>query len=268
MTNPLTDIEKQKLVATFYLNKVHAPGLDELAFRIVDSISDVKERTAAFLTLSYYLAEFGNVRLAEDVARRHLHGYPKISALIALGCSLRKEDAGHALSYFREAEGQLKEIKDSDERAILLVQFARAYLRLGDWERATEFANQISSMGDRVATLCEVAGALWAANELSGAKQVLAGAHELANEVPIDERTGALNDVAKALMQVGREQEASELWEKAITFANSSNESAKWLYSVCENLLSAGKRERAREVAMLITNEARRNQALSRVDKK
>jgi len=263
MEKPLTDFEKQKLLAALYLHKVYAPGLDLLAFRVVESISAPAERESAWLTLSYYLAAFSNFGLAEEVASQYLRGYAKASGLAAIGCELAKDDPARAVAYLQAVEPLLTGVVESDERAILLRQISKGYSQARSWQRAKELADLISPTEDRVSSLCEIAGSLWRANELEAAKQMLAEARELANQTPASERTSALSDVARVYLEMNQIADATEILGTAAAFADKSLESSKWLFSICQRLVSVGRSQQAREVALQIKNQTLQREALS-----
>lgn len=266
MAQELTDWEKQQLLVTFYLNKIRVPGLDRLALRIAESVADERERQSAMLTLSNYLAAYRNLPLADEIARKRLDGYASASALAKIGCELAKDDPTQAISYLREAEALLEGICDSDEQAIVLQQVSRGYSHLNRWQAAKDAASRIPRAEDKVSSLCEIATDLWSAGEVDVARRMLSDAQALVKETELIQRTSALNDVAKVLVQMNRLTEAAQVWDEAITFAKDSTDPSKWLFSICEKLVSIGNRERAREVAALIENEARKTDALSLVN--
>jgi hypothetical protein len=267
MENPLTDLEKQQLLSTLHLNKVYVPGLDRLMLRVAESIVGTKEQESAMLELSYYLTAYGNLVLAEEVARRRLNGYASASAFAAIASEIAKYDPVSSNRYLQDAETLLREIRDSDDQAILLQRISRGYSKLNNWQRATELADRISPPEDRVATLCEIAGSLWSTGDTGEAKRILAGAHAAAGKVEPGERTGALNDVAKVLVQMDRTTEAAQVWEEALPYARHSTEAPKWLVSICQALATLGCKERAREIASGIENDARRAQALAAIER-
>jgi len=261
----LSDLEKQKMLAILYLNKIYAPGLDELVVRIAGSISGKKERESALLMVSPYLVRSGKLPLADAIARQELEGYKRVVTLARIGSELAESSPSQSLSYLREAEDLLTEIEDSDDQGVLRQEISGGYLRLKDWRKALELAKRILPPSEMVYTLRGIAEALWKVGETANANAALDDAHAGANETGQNERAGALDDVARVLAQMGRSSEAVAVWEEAITFAEFDPECPKLLWSICKEMVSLGYRQRAREVALLIKNDARRRDALSLV---
>jgi len=265
MQNELTDLEKQHLVAIFRLNNLYAPGLDKLALRIVESISEEKQRNFSFLILVAYLAAQGNSVLAEDVARTRLGGYHQATALASIGFELASAKSSGAQAYLKDAESFLDKVFGQDDRATLLHRVSQGYSQLGTWEKAIELANQIAEPEQRASTLCEIAENLWKAGEVERLDRALSDIRASAAETDQRERTNVLNDLGEVLARIGRVSEALRAWEEAVSFADYALESPKLLFSICRNLINVGHKQQAREVALLIKNDARRKEALSLV---
>jgi tetratricopeptide (TPR) repeat protein len=263
MGTQLTDGEKQQLLAILFLHKVYAPGLDRLALRIAESISD-KDRESAMLTVSYYLAASGNTELAEEVARQRLAGYSRCSALIAIGSELAKTDKSKAKEFQSCAEGILEELSDPDERTILLARISDAYLKLGDWEKAEDFARRIAQSSEKISALCAIAEHLLNVGEATRANEVVEEAQtDVASVTEEGERASTLADTARVLAKIGRTSEAVEFWEQAAVLAHHAPDPSKLLLSICQSLVNFGEPKRARSVAMRIQNEALRAEALT-----
>lgn len=260
----LTDLEKQKLLAILDLNRVCAPGLAELTIRIAESIAGGRERGSALLSVSFYLARCGNVALADAVARGRLEGYDQTRALAHIGFELAASDPNRSASYLKEAEDRLRSSgDDSDDRGVLLQEISHGYLRLKNWRKTLDFARQVFPRSEAVHTLCEIASCLWNSGKAEEAKATLVEAQEMTKEVEFDEKTACLNDVAKALVHMRRRDEAVEVLEEALAFASHSIEEGKWLLIICTTFVSLGLKDRAKEVALSIRNDARRRQALA-----
>jgi len=201
--------------------------------------------------------------LADSVARQQVRASAKTAALAAIGVELAKSNSGPAVDYLEEAEGLLVAIEDEDARVPLLQQISHGYGRLGDWNKARKLAEEIPLPPERIFTLCEITGALWNAGQTAAAKESFRDAQESVAQVTNQERAGALSDLAATLAQMGRTSEAVQFWEEAVSLAKYAAEPSKILYSICGIFISLDRRERAREVALLIENDARRRQALS-----
>jgi tetratricopeptide (TPR) repeat protein len=266
MGNQLSDLEKQRLLAILHLHKVHVPGLDHLVLKLVESISGAKERDSALLTLTYYLAAYGNIVAADEVARQRLQGYYSAAALAGIGSELASTDPSGAALYLSDAEKLLKDVIDVDEQAILLQRISEVYSNLKDWGKAQELANRITVPSDKVYTLTKLAKRLWDEGETEKADKVLLDARASVAETESSDRADALDDIARLLVHMGKESAALNTWEEALQFVNGSLDPPKLVLIICKGLASIGRRERASEVALLIQNEARRAQALALIN--
>lgn len=265
MPNDLTDLEKQHLIAIFQLNKFFAPGLDKLALRIAESISDEKQRDFSFLVLVDYLASWGNLVLASSIARTRLSGYHRAAALASIGSELAKANSLEAQDYLRDAEGLLDQIAGQDDRDTLQHRLSQAYAHLRAWEKATDLTSRIADTKLRALTLREIAESLWKIGEVERLNHVILDLRSTVGEVDRSERAEVLNELAQVLVGTGRVSEALEAWQAAVSFADYALDSSKLLLSICKNLVNFGNRQQARDTALLIKNDARREEALSLV---
>lgn len=266
METQLTDGEKQQLLTTLYLHKMYAPGLDRLAVRIAESVSD-KDRESAMLTTTYYLAAFGSTEMADDIARRHLKGYARGSALAAIGSELAKTDRTKAREYLADAAQVLHNVIDPDEQTILMGRISEGYLEAGDWEQAQSFAGRIGHASEKVSSFCKVAESLLNAGQEKQASEVLELARaNMPSAIEKGDRACSLVDIARVLARMRRTSEAVEYWEQAVELADHAPDPPKMLLSICRSMVSIGERGRAKSVAMHIRNSALRSEALSLSD--
>ena len=262
----LTDSEKEQLLTILYLNKVHAPGLDRLSLRIAESISDEKQRNRSLLTIVDYLVGYGNLALADQVTERDLAGYNRAAALATIGNALAAGNPSAAEQYLIQSEELLGTMGDPDDKVPLLDLVAAGYSRLGRWEKAEGFASLIILPADRVFRLCRIFEDMTNSGQASNVEHLLAAIRASIGQTNADEKAGALDDLARALLAVGRLSDAIETWEEALKFASCSPEPAESLYVISKGLARAGKKARAQEIAMMIGNEAKRAAALSLIE--
>lgn len=264
--NELTDLEKQELLQTLFVNKIYAPGLDRMVTRIAESISDVCGPRAAIAMASRYLAIFGKHEEADVLVRHHLHGAAEATALASIASEVARSNASQAAEYLQEASDILQEVQDPDDRVSLIQRLVDAHLNLNQNKRAWNIASQIHVPAERVYTLTKIAKRLWDRDDAEGAGEVLLNAWASAAETERNDRADALDDIARTLAHMKRESDAVSTWEEALTFVNESLDPPKLLLIICKGLASVGHRERAREVALTIQNEARRAQALALIE--
>lgn len=263
MGNELTDLEKQKLLSILYLQKVHATGLDALALRIAESISEERERETALLTTSYYLAQSGNEALALE-AGRQLNPYGRASSLAAIAAEISAEDHEKAVLHLTVAEALLRDhISDPDEQSIVLTRISDAYLQMHDWERAHKIARKIPTISDRVSNLCRIVEYLWNRGEVQCAAEVMREARANAAETTAGNRSSALVDVARTLGRMGQAEEAVDIWDQAALLSEYAPDPSQFLVTICGELISLGRTDRARDIMLQIRNEARRAAVLS-----
>ena len=266
MNKQLSDYEKQQLLTILYVHKICAPGLDRLVLRIAESISSEDERSSALLTASYYLASCGSLALADEVAHGKLQGHASAAALASIGDSIADTNPHQAAKYLEEAEQFLGETGNTDDQAILLQRISQGYLRLRNWTRARELANNILRTGDKVSVLCDIVGSLFNSGKTGNAEQTLREARTVTDRAERSELASAFNNIARVLVQMDRKDEAFSTWEDALKFVDESLDPPKLVLIICKGLASIGQRERAREVALSIPNDARRAQALALID--
>jgi|GEM_PF-6875726 hypothetical protein len=266
MGKELTDAEKEQLLAIFYLNKLEAPALDHLSLRVAESISDEKQRNRCLLTIVDYFAGHGNVALPDQVAQRHLAGYNRAAALAMIGNALAAGSPPVAERYLIQSEELLGTMSDPDDTVSLLDLVAGGYSRLGRWEKAESLASRIPLPSDRVSRLCRILEDMGNSDQASNTEHLLPHIRASIGQTDADERAGAFDDLARAMLATGRSSDAAETWEEALEFASRSPEPAESLYLISEGLARAGRKLRAREIAMMIGNEAKRAAALSLIE--
>jgi hypothetical protein len=262
----LTDLEKQELLQILFINKIYAPGLERIVARVAESISSDDQRQVAVAMTSRYLATFGNRDEADTLIRRHLEGVAEATALASIGSELVRSQPSEAADYLQRAYDLLSTIEDVDDRVSLLQRLVDGYLDLRQNAKACDMANQISMPAERVYTLSKIATRLWDEGETEKADKVLLEARASVAETESSDRADALDDIARLLVHMGKESAALNTWEEALQLVNGSLDPPKLVLIICKGLASIGRHERAREVALLIQNEARRAQALALIN--
>lgn len=266
MKDNLTDLDKQRLLSELYLNKLYAPALDQIVLKVVSSIEEDKQREFSFLMLVDYLSAHGSVTLADEIARHKVDERHLGSALASIGAQIAGTNAGKAEEFLRESEALLARTEEIDYRLHVMRLISQGYMRMKDWSKARELANEMPLPSERVDSLCTIGRALWDAGETATATETLTDARGQVADVALEDRASSLSCIAKTLAGVGCTADAIEILEEAIPFADNDSEPSKILYSICKAFISLGRPERAREITNLIKTDARRAQALALFD--
>ncbi len=261
-----SDLDKHELLQTLLANRLLASGLGRLVVALAESIADETGRQAAIATAIQYLAVSRDFDGAVALASRHFKGKPKALALVAIASELTSSNYEAASAHLREAEALLGDIKDEDERVHLLQQLSNGFLGLKQTSMALQLARLIAQSSERAYTLSQIARGLWNEGHAEEAALALEEARSAAANTSTPDRPSTWDDIARLLVLMGRTDEAVRAWERAIEFLGESHDPDKLLLSICKALMSIGYGERARETALTIENEARRQQALTAVD--
>jgi hypothetical protein len=266
MGQELTDAEKEQLLAIFYLDKIDVPALDHLTLRIAESMSDGKQKSRSLLALVNRFISHGNIALADQIARQHLARYYQAAALAELGTALANNDPAASEDYLTQSEEILDRTDDQDEKQALLDVVARGRSRLRHWVKAIKLAARISLPCDRVFTLCRIYEDMCSSGMGPNSEQLLASTRAAIDQTDPTDRCLALDDLARAMLNTGQPSRATQTWEEAFEFARYAPDPSEALYLISKGLAMAGQKPRAREVAMAITNEARRAAVLALIE--
>jgi len=261
----LTDLEKLELLQLLLVHRINAAGSEGLIARIAESVSSHEQREIAITMASRYLTSLGKREEAETLIHRHLTGAVEATALALVGTEIIKSNPSEGAAYLQQARNMLHEVEDAEDRVPLLQHLVDGYLTLNQNSTAWDLAKQISNPSERVYTLVNLAKQLWDKRDVETAERVLLDARASVGETTPSDRADTLDDIARLLAHMGRETDALNAWEEAVKFADESPDPPKLLLMICTGLTSIGLRERAREIAMLIQNDARKAQALETI---
>lgn len=263
---PFSDLEKQELLQIIVANGVIVPGLERIVVRIAESVLDTNQRQVAVAFAAQYLALRGSHDDALALVDRYLKGVTKARALASIASGISATSPQTSSVYLERTYQLLREAADPDDQMALLQQLVRQHLEFGQSREAWEIARLVSPPSERSYTLCQVAKHAWEANDRENTGRIIVDARRAAEQATAPDRADAWDSIARLFLYLGREAEAVDAWENAIKFSEDSQDPSKLLLAICKELAAIGRKERAKEVAQAIRNEARRVQALSLVD--
>ncbi|HET9494956.1 MAG TPA: hypothetical protein VFR15_12060 [Chloroflexia bacterium] len=167
-------------------------------------------------------------------------------------------------------------VEHDNFRAAALGHIVRAYLAAGMIEQAKLTALAIPTAYEKTMALGKVVDYLLETQQSEYAIAVLNATKDAARSIVVlPDKAQALAGIAEKLKRAGARDHAYEAWEEAIAAAREGEADPNEQYSldssavalqIAETIAAAGDGEKARQVALAISNKLRRAQALARLD--
>jgi hypothetical protein len=259
------DVEKLRLLELIG-STLTGEAAREQAEQLVGAITDERLRRYAESRLASLLVEIGELKAAEEIAThmaqtaRHS---PAAFVLAKLAEKLAIQDQAGALHCLQRAEDAARADADVYTRSVTQERIVRAYASLAQWDHAQRLSREIEVVSDKVAAICALAEKMAAAGQRSLALDLAARAAIVAGTSQ-KEQAELLDEVARTYLNLGERDKAHGTWINSASSAlGASHDTSQLLLGICMALMSLGDQPRARELALAITNHARREQALA-----
>ncbi len=261
----LQDVEKLRRLELIGSTSKGAPAKEQ-AEQLVASIADERLRRYAESRLASFFVEVGEIKAAEDLARRMAQTSrhsPAAFVYAKLAEKKATEDRRATLAYLQRAEEAALADADVYTRSATQERIVRAYASLGQWDHAQRIAREIEVVSDRVASMCVLAEKAAASAGHDLALELAGKATMLAERAQPGEQAELLDEIARTYFSLGDRDRAHATWTKAASKALASSfDTSQLLLGICAAFMSLGDQKAARTLAANIRNETRREQAL------
>lgn len=181
--------------------------------------------------------------------------------------SLKKDN----LNIKKEVKNLSHIINDEDDLALFLYDTVKKLLELGDINNAQLIAENINQGYERVDSLVSLAKYLIDNDLLENAKNILNHARLIYKEIEGEwQKAELLNKIANLYNLSNAKEEALSTWDEAINVAicgeesknpQNSIDSSSVLSEIVRDLASNGELRKAEEVAKMITNKGKKENA-------